>query len=254
MATFCIIVGVIVLIVGGCTVCRLVREYSKKVSILRFRTWLSTEGVGHLSDAPSTRRFNAAEYCKDAEAERLLIYTEAEGMVILQELYQSILSSIEAAGSCTFSYLKSVFVDWLCLSDQKDIPNVDEKLTTLLEYARKMQQVFLVEINGEQAPLLNMDKGIYYGTSLLKEVENRLNAQGNLTALEYAETVVSGKDHFDKTMQVEVVQAILNQLCQNGKAVKSTDNYTELKYSTVYISNSLFKQLYGHRRNECPSC
>ncbi len=153
----------------------------KKVSILRFCTWLSTEGVGHLSDAPSTRRFNAAEYCKDAEAVRLLIYTKAEGMVILQELYQSILSSIEAAGSCTFLYLKSVFVDWLCLSDQKDIPNVDEKLTTLLEYARKMQQVFLVEINGEQAPLLNMDRVVYYGTSLLKEVENRQNAQERLS-------------------------------------------------------------------------
>lgn len=257
MATLSTLVGLIALIIGGWTASRLFRNYQQKVNIIRFHTWLMAAGVGQISDAPSTKRFDAVAYCETAKSEGFLICSDVEDLVILSDLYRRILDSIESAGLCTFPYLKSDFMDYMSLSQQGDVLYPDKKLTKILEHAQSERLVFLVEVKTEQPPSYNSGgklNSIYFGSSFLEEIEDLLNDRGSITALEYAESTISSKAHFDIVTQAEIVQAALEQLCRDGKAIKSTENYTEFSFSTVYLSNALYEQLYGNQRSERPSC
>ncbi len=446
MATISIVFGLIILLFCGWIVSRLTSRYRQQKEDLRFHLWLTSEGVGRISDAPINTNINASELCETAKAEGFLINADSAEWVILKDLYQTITDSVIAADTCSFQYLQSVIEDYLGLSPQNETASSDVKLGQILGYAQRAGTIFVAEngrgvsdhstmyyspsayqqkcvsdfrawvthegvcrladaptgglsdvveycesavqdgflirssfpdwvflkelyqkvveyiktagcctflrlisvFNEQRNPLESRSESassaemkvkqlvnhalssesfimiaskddsnfllmtrqayqqisnelknalqkqtlfmettadeifadnllhfglterlspkssvllrsylkedwlfsiqrdsakIYYSVSLLGEAEQLLNNRGSLTASELVESIKDDRRAFDLATRAEIAQVVLDKLCQDEKAIKSAENYIEIAFSTVYISNALFKQL-----------
>lgn len=169
MNALSISIGVIILIIAGWLISRWIIKYQQKRAVLRFRIWLAREGAGRLSEAPINKSFEASGSFENLENEGVVIHSHLEDWVFSNECYKLIVDSVELAGSCTFSYLKSLFLDYLSFSQpQHTETSCEEKLKTMLAFAQMSNTIFFVETdvdNSDQLPL-------YYSDSAYKQMCN----------------------------------------------------------------------------------
>ena len=170
MNALSISIGVIILIIAGCLISRWIIKYQQKRAVLRFSIWLAREGAGRLSEAPINKSFEALGSFENLENEGVVIHSHIEDWVFSNECYKLIVDSVELAGSCTFSYLKSIFLDYLSFSQpQHTETSCEEKLKTMLAFAQMSNTIFFVETGVENSNQLPM----YFSDSAYKQMHKK---------------------------------------------------------------------------------